>query len=219
MNYSEALSFTFEDADWVKKVVVGGLIAFVSLYCGLFFITGFLILGYYMVLLRNVIRGEEHPLPDWSDFGKIFVDGVMGGIIFAIYFVIIGLLAALPIAQVASDPFIQEVQKGVTITIISLVGLFIFALLVNAGFIQFAITENFGAAFNLTRIQHLLKNNLANFLSILIFSAILNGLLFFAGLGIVSPFTNFWGMLVQAHLFGQCAREVYQLDTSVVQST
>ena len=40
MNYSEALAFTFRDTDWLKKIAIGGLIAFISFYLGLFFLFG-----------------------------------------------------------------------------------------------------------------------------------------------------------------------------------
>ncbi|MFQ5708454.1 MAG: DUF4013 domain-containing protein [bacterium] len=215
MNYSAALSFTFEDEEWVKKTVIGGLIAFVSFYCGIFFITGFFILGYYVALLRNVLNGVEKPLPDWSNFGNIFVDGVMGGIIFIVYFVVIGLICALPITQLAMDPYMPGVEKGFAIALVSLLTLFAWCFFINAAFIQYAATNNFAAAFKISGLFNLLRSNLGNFLAIIIFSTILNGILFLAGLGIVSPFTNFWGLLVQAHLFGQCAKEIDQTTTAI----
>jgi hypothetical protein len=63
----------------------------------------------------------------------------------------------------------------------------------------------------------LLKNDFGNYLTIVIFTSILNAMLFLAGLGIFSPFTNFWGYMVQAHLFGQYAKGV-QATTPAVQS-
>jgi hypothetical protein len=217
MNYSEALSFTFRDQSWLKKMAIGGLIAFISLYAGLFFITGFFIMGYYIGILRNVMKEEDRPLPEWSDLGKIFVDGILGGIIFILYFIIIGLISAIPITQVAMDPYILGVEKGLTIAVISMITLLALYIFINIGLMQFAATNNFASAFNMSGLFRLLKGNFGNFLAIVIFSLILNGILFLAGLGIISPFTNFWGLVVQAHLFGQCARNL-QETTTVVQS-
>jgi len=88
----------------------------------------------------------------------------------------------------------------------------------NYGLIQFAATENFGSAFSLSGIFTLIKNDLGNFLAIMIFSSILNAILFLAGLGILSPFTNFWGLVVQAHLFGQCAKGLQSTTPTALQS-
>ncbi|RMD90090.1 MAG: DUF4013 domain-containing protein [Calditrichaeota bacterium] len=210
MNYSEALYFTFRDEKWIKKILIGGVFTFISFYCGLFFILGFFVMGYYLHVIKNVMRNEKTPLPDWSDLGKIFVDGVVGTIIFFIYFILIGLLFTLPIVRIASDPFIMGVEKGITITFISLITLIAWFLVINTALIQFSINNNFSSAFNLLEILNFIKDNFGNLLAIAIFSAILNGILFLAGLGILAPFTNFWGLVIQAHLLGQCGLEHFK---------
>jgi len=215
MNYSEALSFTFQDEEWVKKLAIGGLFVFVSFYLGLFFITGFVVAGYYIGLLRNVLKGEEKPLPQWTKWEKIFVDGILGAIISFIYFLFIGGIAALMIVSVVNDPGIQDFEMGMAIAVISLLALLSLSILTNLGLARFAATNDFGAAFSFSEIFRLLKNDFGNYLSIVIFSFILNAILFLAGLGILSPFTNFWGLVVQAHLFGQCVRGAQEPTTAV----
>jgi hypothetical protein len=88
---------------------------------------------------------------------------------------------------------------------------------INLCLIQFAQTNDFAAAFRFSEAADLLKNDFANFLTILIFVSILNAILFLAGLGIFSPFTNFWGYMVQAHLFGQYAKSA-RTTAPVIQS-
>ncbi|NIR52397.1 DUF4013 domain-containing protein [candidate division KSB1 bacterium] len=214
MNYSEALSFTFQDKDWLKKMAIGGLIAFISFYCGLFFIFGFPLVGYYVGVIRNVVKGEEQPLPDWADMSKIFVDGILGGIIFLVYFVVIGGICALLIVSVANQ-YMPDHEKALLITLISVFTLLALTVFINFGLIQFAATDNFGSAFSLPGIFQLVKSHLGEFLAISMFSLILNGILLLAGLGILSPFTNFWGMVIQAHLFGQCAKAMHPVTTAV----
>ena len=218
MNYSEALSFTFQDKEWLKKVGIGGFFALISFYAGLFFIFGFFLVGYYIGVLRNVMNGEESPLPDWSNMSKIFVDGIMGTIIILIYFIIIGGLCAILITNVATDPYIQDYELAISCVLTSLLTLFALGFFINYGLIQYAATENFGSAFSLSGIFTLVKNDLGNFLAIMIFSSILNAILFLAGLGILSPFTNFWGLVVQAHLFGQCASGLQSTTPTALQS-
>ncbi|MFQ5640135.1 MAG: DUF4013 domain-containing protein [bacterium] len=216
MNYTEALSFIFQDQQWVKKMAIGGLFAFISFYCGLFFITGFFVVGYYVGVVRNVVHREESVLPNWSDMSKIFVDGLVGAIIIFFYFVIIGAICTLLIVSVAHD-YMPDYEKALLIILISLSTLLALTFLINYGLMQFAATDNFGAAFSLPGILSLIKSHFGDFLAIIIFTLILNGILFLAGLGILSPFTNFWGMVVQAHLFGQCAKAIHP-DTPAVQS-
>ncbi len=214
MNYSEALSFTFRDDEWLKKLGIGGVLALLSVYACLFFILGFFLMGYYIGVLRNVMKDEEKTLPDWSDMGKIFVDGLLATIIFLFYFVVIGGCCAMMIVSVAND-FMPDHEKALLIIFISITTVVALTLFINYGLMQFAATDNFGAAFHLGNMIRLLKNNLGNFIAVTIFSLTLNGLLFLAGLGIISPFTNFWGMIVQAHLFGQLAKEVVPATPTV----
>jgi hypothetical protein len=218
MNYSEALSFTFQDKDWLKKTAIGGFCLFIAVFSGILFFIGFFAIGYYLGVLRNVIHGEEKILPEWeSNWGKFFADGLMGAIILLINFLVIGGLGAIIIVGLAtsSDLADYEMVLGIVFTAIGMA----IALIVttNLCFMQFAKTNDFAAAFRIAEIANLLKNDFGNFLTIVIFVSILNAILFLAGLGIFSPFTNFWGYLVQAHLFGQYARKV-RTAAPVIQS-
>lgn len=205
MNYSDALSFTFRDPNWLKKIAIGGAIAFASFYLGIIFIFGFFVIGYYIGVLRNVSNNVELPLPEWNDLGKLFVDGMLGAIISVFYFLIIGGLCALAIVSVVND-YMPDFEKVSLIVLISVTTLVTLATCIGYGLLQFALTGNFSSAFSLTGFFNIIRSDPGNFLAIIIFSIILNCILFFAGLGIFSALTNFWGMVVQAHLFGQYAR-------------
>jgi hypothetical protein len=217
MNYSEALSFTFQDEEWAKKIALGGLLVFIAVFSGILFFIGFFAMGYYVSVLRNVMAGEGTPLPEWKNWGKFFADGVLGGIILLLYFLVIGGITAFLIVSVATEPGLQDFEMAILITGISIAALLSLAIFANLGLVQFAATNDFGAAFNLSEIFRSLRNDFGNYLTITIFSSILNCILFLAGIGIFSPFTNFWGLVVQAHLFGQCARGIRESST-VVQS-
>jgi len=208
MDYSKALSFSFEDEQWVKKLGIGGAISFFSLFFGSLLITGFFIVGYYIGILRKVMNKEENCLPDWSNFGKLFVDGLLGGIICLIYLLLIGGLGAALIVAIATDESMGDAEMVILIVLTSLLIVFFLAVFSNLGMMQFAATDDFSAAFNLSGIFRLLRQNWSTYFAIITFSIILNLILFLAGLVIFSAFTNFWGLVVQAHLFGQTAREL-----------
>jgi len=216
MNYSEAISYIFQDQDWPKKIAIGGLCLFIAVFTGILFFAALPAIGYYIGVLRNVMKGEKKLLPEWTDWNKFFADGLLGAIILFVYFIVIGGLGAIIIVNLAIAELADyEKVLGIVFTAI---GIFIgVTVLGNLGLIRFAATNDFAAAFRLAEISQLLKNDFGNYLTIVIFTSILNAILFLAGLGIFSPFTNFWGYMVQAHLFGQYAKAVNS-TTPVVQS-
>ena len=72
MNISKAFGYVFEDINWVVKIAI---------YAGLSFFSFFLLpipilLGYNIAITRNVKDGMKDPLPEWNDFGKMFMDGL-----------------------------------------------------------------------------------------------------------------------------------------------
>jgi len=208
MNYSTALSYIFQDKDWLKKIVFGGFCLFIAVFTGILFFAAFFSIGYYVTVLRHVMQGEEKPLPEWdNNWSKFFVDGLMGALILFVYFIVIGGIGAIIIVNFAmGDMADYEKVLGIVFTALGiLLGLTIMG---NLGLMQFAATNDFAAAFRLPEISQMLKNDFGNFVTIVLFTSLLNAMLFLAGLGIFSPFTNFWGYLVQAHLFGQFAKGV-----------
>src|SRR5207237_1112966 len=72
-DFIKPLAFVFEDPNWIPKLLMGGLFTLASvLLVGIFFIY-----GYLARLVRNVVAGVEHPLPEWTDLGEMFGEGAM----------------------------------------------------------------------------------------------------------------------------------------------
>lgn len=207
MDYSKALSFTFADESWLKKIALGGLFNFIAFFTGIFFFIGFFAIGYTVEVIRNVLRDKEKPLPEWNDMGKKFVDGLLVAIICFVYLIVIGGLGALWIVYVATSEQFSGGTEAFLIVLGSLAIAAALAIFVAAGVIQYATSDNFGKAFNLQEIFELIGYDFGHFIAILLFVAILQFFLFLVGLGILSPFTTFWGMVVEAHLLGQYAKE------------
>jgi hypothetical protein len=67
-----ALKFVFEDPNWVRKMLIGGVFALASV----FVIGGVFIAGYMLRLMRRVAAGDLNPLPEWDDLGAIFSEGL-----------------------------------------------------------------------------------------------------------------------------------------------
>jgi hypothetical protein len=75
----QAIKFVFEDPNWIRKVLIGGVFTLASM----FVIGGIFVAGYMIRLIRRQAAGERHPLPEWDDLGAIFSEGLP---VFGIYF-------------------------------------------------------------------------------------------------------------------------------------
>ena len=79
MDIGLALTYVTKDPQWVKKVLIGGLVIFVSLLLSIILVglLGFAMFGGYLVrTVRNVTNGEPNPLPEWDDMGGDLVRGL-----------------------------------------------------------------------------------------------------------------------------------------------
>ncbi len=79
---AELLSFPFKDARWQNKMLIGGLLA----------LTGFVLLplmlflnGYGLRILRHTIREGQPTLPEWDNWGDLFLDGLRAVVVFFVY--------------------------------------------------------------------------------------------------------------------------------------
>ncbi len=78
---SDLFAFPFRDPRWKEKMLVGGLIALVSLVIWpLYLALG----GYAMRVMRGTIETGEPKLPEWDEWGELFLDGLR---YFAVMFV------------------------------------------------------------------------------------------------------------------------------------
>ena len=89
MNINKAFSYPFEDKQRISKLGIAAVIGMIP-------VLNFAWSGYLVGILRNVVNKEAEPLPNWDNFEKKFMDGL---ILFAA-----GLVYGLPILLVACLP-------------------------------------------------------------------------------------------------------------------
>ncbi len=90
MDIGKSFSYPFEDKQWAAKLGLGGLIALVP-------ILNFAWSGYMIEIVRRVVRNDPEPLPDWSDLGKKFMDGLMLMLAGLVYSLPMLILICLPL--------------------------------------------------------------------------------------------------------------------------
>lgn len=214
-DFGKPFTYVFDDPQWLQKILIGGL----------FYLAGFLIVGWIFLLgycarvARNVIAGEALPLPEWENLGEFFSEG-MRMFAVALVWVLPGILLVMmfivPAAVLDStgDETVQAVGSGISGCLACLmVPLSLAVLLFLPGSLLFAAVEQrFSAAFEFGRIWPFIRANLGNYLLAIVVYLIAR---FLGGFGIALLcigviFTGFWSFLITTHAFAQ----VYRLSRS-----
>jgi hypothetical protein len=215
MDISTAFGYPFSDEDWIKKLGIGSVFALLSLVLiGIPFI-----LGYMADTIRNVIRGEANPLPDWSNLGEMFVAGLALTVVAILYLLPVILLSCLMgLVSLAAGNGDGDALLGTAISCITCLSS-IWGLLVAAVFpaalIRYAESREFSSAFRFGEIFSLISSNVGNYVVAVLIGWLVSCA---AAFGVVICcigvfFTTFWGYLVMAHLWGQVGRRASSAAT------
>lgn len=209
---SEALAFPRADEDWLKTVLIGGVLSLL----GFLVIPVILVNGYLLRVMRAAVDGRE-TTPRFGDWGELFVDGLLLWVIQLVYmgiptFVLViaftFIVAAGVAAGTATDQPALLLGAGI-VGAIPLLGLFLIVLLAGyllpAALANYARTDDVAAAFHLRTVagaafsvDYFVAVVLAIVVSIVL--GIIGGLLTIVLVGI---FVIFYMQMVVYHLFGQ----------------
>jgi len=209
-DFLKPLSFVFEDPRWIEKVLFGALFTLGAVVIvGIFFVY-----GYLARLVRNVVDGVQHPLPEWTDLGDMFGEGAMLFVASLIYAAPIIFVAMLIIPfGILADIDNAGVQAfggcGMALLMLILIptGLAM-AVWVPAAMLHAAVKRDFRAAFDFRTIAAFIRNNAVNYILAYLdwlvarMAAPLGFLLCCVGVFV----TSFWSMTVAAHAFAQAYR-------------
>lgn len=146
MDIGLALTYVTRDSAWVKKVLIGGIMVLIPI------IGWFIVFGYAVRIVRNVINGVADPLPEWDDFGGDLVRGFMafiGALVWSIPVIIVS--ACGSILQSSSDSaqvlgFLVSFCLGLPLNIIW--GVFVTPTIIG----RFAVSENLGDMFQVSEV-------------------------------------------------------------------
>jgi len=210
-DFARPFAFTFEDPEWVKKILLGGVFVLAS-----FLIIGaFFVYGYLARLVRNVIAGAQHPLPEWDDLGEYFSEGLRIFAVGLVYFLPLTLLA---MAVVFPAMFMQatdsEAFHDLGGMMVTCVWCLIFPISLALGIwmpgalLMVVVEQRFSAGFEFARIWNFIRANAGNYILAYVCWLIARFVVPFGFLllciGVV--FTMFWSFVVGAYSFGQTYR-------------
>ena len=160
MRIEKALSYPFEDKQWAGKVGIGVLVSIVP-------ILNFAWLGYIVELMRQVIKGNPLPMPDWNDLGKKFMDGLFLFLAGFVYALPVILLIGVPLtimvvpAIMAGNSNNQNIANAIAtaggLVAMCLTCLFILyglalSVIFPAIYVEFAAKGTFASCFNFKNI-------------------------------------------------------------------
>jgi hypothetical protein len=227
MDFTRALTFPFEDDDWLSKLGLGLLI-------GLIPIVGnpLAVQGWSFRLAQAVKRGDPTPMPDWSDFGGKLGKGLMVWLASFIYqiptaivFCVLWAVFLLPAMSGGDEDLATALAGGASIIAVCcfcVVILYAIAagLVYMAGYLRYMDNdEEFGTFFQFGDNIALLRENIGDFGMFIVYM-LLAGLI----VSVVSSITLGLGGLVagpfmmyfSGHLIGQLATKISPVGAPAV---
>src|SRR5450432_99284 len=208
IDIGRAVTYPFEDRQWATKV---GILLVLGLIPGLNVIVWG---GYAISVARNVLRGEQYPLPAWDNWSDIAVRGLLSIVATLIYF-----LPALLVSCCLSVIFPLVSGRsfgGVYNAVECCSGAFFLGytliayLLLNPGHARFAMTDKFASYFEIGARFRDFQENSQVFITLLVFQVVLSlvvvvvgGLLAITCIGPILVLTL--AALTQGFMLGQSA--------------
>lgn len=191
---------------WFQHLLIGGGLLLIP-------IVGPIAISGLMVQVAQNIQQQKMPLvPDWSDFGQLFVKGLKLLIIMIVYVLIPLLVFALPISCIGGVFFAQEQYEAYAIAIIinSILLLpiqAVFEVVSIAALTRYVQTNRLRAALHIPTIIREVRSNIGIYLLLFAVRPLVYTLAFFGlALFIVGYlFTFVYGSIIYGHIIGQVA--------------
>ncbi|AEH07056.1 DUF4013 domain-containing protein [Methanothermococcus okinawensis] len=197
MELSDGLKYPMEDTEWIKKIIIGGILNIIP-------IVNFISFGYALETMESIIINKNQTnLPEWDEFGSKFIKGFMGIIISIIYLII-------PIIIMIITTFSYgHKSTGLFVSGISVSGI----LMIIIGFIlpmalaNYVAKGSFGAAFELGEIIGRIKSVVSEYIVCYVVMIVLYVVAGFISaipiIGwIIGAILGFYLQLVYAYYFG-----------------
>jgi hypothetical protein len=91
MDIQKSFTFQFDDRNWIGKLGLGTVITIIP-------VLNLAWTGYMVHILRNVMAGDNNPLPNWGDLWKKLTDGLILFTARVIYSLPVTVFVGLPVA-------------------------------------------------------------------------------------------------------------------------
>ena len=208
MDIVENIKYPTTDSEWIKKVLIGGILLLIP-------ILNFVCTGYYLKVIKGSIEGRNN-MPEWDDWGDLFIKGISVLIISLAYLIIPIILISIIILIVSSSGLLlagifESASMGVVTLLFILIGsligfitLFIVNLMFPMSLAMFANEWSFGDAFKIREIISRIKSVFIEYVIAIIVIYILLLLVFIvAWIPFIGWAALFYVMVVTGKIYGK----------------
>lgn len=207
LDFGKALTYMFEEPDWIKKGAIALLVAFLSVLI----FPAFLLTGYQIEIMRNVMRGQRFVLPNWEGkWGDYFRDGIFVALAGFVYMLPAGFVFCLAYIPLMLGSTSDGEASGNPIVLVGLCLMCLAFLLMlplmavyYIGMIRFAETGELASFFDFSGLIAIARER-AGLLGMALVATIAAGLVG----GFIPVIGTIWAYLATAHALGQVGRTV-----------
>ncbi len=220
IDFATAFRFAFEDPDWIKKILIGGVFMLLST----FVVGAVFVAGYGVRLIRRAAAGDPRPLPEWEDLGGMFGEGLRAFAIYLVHVVpvvVVPMAFAIVVAMAGAGLSGASSARGASeavnaLAALGFMGLYaltavlmlVLSLYVPAALARFVMLDRVSAGFEVRENLAFIRRNLGNYAMTLLLYLVAS---FAAQLGIVLCCVGFlpaafWAVCVLCWSLGEVVR-------------
>lgn len=224
MDFGRAFTFIKDDARWTTKIGIGAVITLLSIF--LLGIPALLLVGYQLAVTRQVMEGKDLPLPEWDDWGKLFMDGLYLVVAIFVYTLPLWILFCIGFgvtflpALGGGNNDVTGALGGVAVLTWGVMACLFFVLAIGLAivvpglYVQYIRTNEFASLFRIGEVIGIVRDNIADILLSMVAMIganlalqVVNGALSWTIcvpliLGLAGPI---WINMAMGHLYGQIA--------------
>jgi hypothetical protein len=170
MDVNKAFRFVFDDKQWISKLLIGAVMSVLAF----FIVPAFILQGYLVKLVRQVMDGNDNQLPEWMDYGKLLRDGffvTVGQLIWVLPFILLFIILGAATGGFGSMAdngsgfgAAMATGSGLLLACVVLLMVVAFLFISPALLIQYAREDEFGALFRFSEIFDIVRDNMADIL-------------------------------------------------------
>ncbi|MCC7445906.1 MAG: DUF4013 domain-containing protein [Anaerolineae bacterium] len=173
IDLGKAVTYAFEDQQWVNKLIILLLVSFIP---GLNVIVWS---GYALTIARNIMQGEQFPLPNWENWSDIAVRGLLSiaaGFLYFLPIILLGccLSVAQPLLSDRSSTGSLFVAVQCCASVIALIYGLAAGLLLMVGNVRFVQTDQFKSFTDIGRRIEDLRRTTNPFITLFVYQLIVS---------------------------------------------
>jgi hypothetical protein len=188
MDIGRAFTYAYKDPKWPTKVLIFAVLGLIPFF-------GWCIeLGYSLRIMKNVVDGNDVPLPEWENIGALFAQGLRAifvALIWSIPAIIIGVIFSLA-------------DSGL-LTLLSRLFFALTSVCIFAAVVPLAITGQLNDALQFQVVIRRVQSNLGDYIVLFVISLVVGAIssagFFGACLSFLLTVLLVW--LVESHLAAQ----------------